>query len=47
MDTGSNGKSDQPVVKHTGGKLKEYKADSNSSTVDAELAKALDTLEKK
>ena len=47
MDTGSNGQSDEPVVVHTGGKPKEYKADSNSNTVDDEVAKALDSLEKK
>ena len=47
MDTGSNGKSDEPVVVHTGGKPKEYKADSNSNAVDDEVAKALDSLEKK
>ena len=29
MDTGSTGKPDQPVVKHTGGKLKEYESDSD------------------
>ena len=48
MDTGSTDKSDQPVVKHTGGKLKEYEANSNfGEGVDAELAKALDKFEKK
>ena len=47
MDTGSNGKSDDPVVFVSGVKPKEYKADSNSNTVDDEVAKALVSLEKK
>ena len=47
MDTESTGKPDQPVVQHTGGKLKEYESDSDfGEGVSDELAKELDKLEK-
>ena len=48
METESHGKPEQPVVKHTGGKLTEYESDSNfDEGVSAELAKELELLEKK
>ena len=48
MDTESHGKPEQPLVKHTGGKLTEYESDSNfDEGGSAELAKELELLEKK
>ena len=48
MDTESQGKPEQPVVKYTGGKLSEYEPDPDfEEGVSTDLAKEIEELEKK
>ena len=48
METESQGKPEQPVIKYTGGKLIEYEPDPNfEEGVSPDLAKELELLEKK